>query len=348
MEHRRRRLLAGVLLTFALTPATALATEVNVRIAGETPAAQLGPTTVDTRADGTFGPDDCPNASAGGAVDLAVKQNWDRRALTQTVLGETHAFTRNDFWALWINLELAQVGLCDYVPKAGDDLLLVASVSDPATFAPTPTPLSLRDVPPGATAGEPFTVTVLQHASPDGVRTTTAPVAGATVTAGDTSATTGPDGKATLQLDRPGRVQLVATRAGNVSTDPIQLAVAPEEDIRSPTIALTNVRDGERFTRRTAPRRLRGTARDEGPIRRVNLSVIRKRDGDCRRLNRRSRFVRSDCDRAGDFFLVAQRGRWSMPLPKLKPGRYTVRAVAVDAADNRSRSLLVRFRVVGS
>ncbi|HEY8583395.1 MAG TPA: hypothetical protein VIL49_10630 [Capillimicrobium sp.] len=346
MVLRPGRLLAGALAAVAVAaPAAAHATEVSVRIAGETAAARLGPSIVDTRPGGTFGPDSCPNSSAGGAIDVAVDGNWDRRALVQTILGETHAFTRSDSWAFWINDTFAQVGICGYEPREGDRILMIADVSDPVTFAPTRFPLSFRGVPAGAIAGEPFTVTVLQHRS-DGLTTTPEPVRGATVTAGAASAVTGADGKARLTVDTPGRKQLVATRDGSVSTDPVQLAVAPAEDAAPPFVGLINVRAGARFTPATAPRRLIGTVEDAGPIRKIDVSLLRRTAGDCARLTQRGRFAPSRCRRPGDVLVVARGSRWSVALPRLRPGRYTARAVAVDAAGNRSRPARVRFRVV--
>ena len=132
MKLSPRRLLAGTILTLALSaPSIAHAVPVTVRIAGDTAPARLGPVAVDTAPGGTFGPDSCPTGSAGGAIDLAVAQNWDRDAFTQTILGESHTFAANDYWSFWVNESQASVGICDYVPSPGDRILLFPDVSPP-------------------------------------------------------------------------------------------------------------------------------------------------------------------------------------------------------------------------
>src|SRR5689334_12082921 len=45
----------------------------------------------------------CPANSPGNALEVATAGNWDRQAFTQTVLGESHTFADNDYWAEWLN-----------------------------------------------------------------------------------------------------------------------------------------------------------------------------------------------------------------------------------------------------
>jgi hypothetical protein len=340
------RLLAGSLLVLAVAAPGAGATPVSVRIAGDT--AKLGPVAVDTVATGQFGPDACPNNSAGGAIDLAVKQNWDRTSFVQTILGETHAFANNDSWAFWINGSLAQVGICAYVPQAGDRLLMIADVSSP-TFAPTVFPLSFASVPTRVTAGEPFTVVVREHRS-DGMTTTPAPVAGATVTAGSVTAMTSADGSARLELPKAGKVTLTATKPGLVSTDPATVTVTAAgaaADEQGPVVRIAGLRDGQRFRRAAAPRAFRGRVQESGRVRSVQLRLSARAGGRCLVYSAaREQFVPARCGAAGRFFTVARRARWSYRLPgRLGPGRYVVSVRATDAAGNRGTVERVRFRV---
>ena len=41
--------------------------------------------------------------SAGAAIEQATKGGWDRGSFVTTLLGETHDFSHNDFWAEWID-----------------------------------------------------------------------------------------------------------------------------------------------------------------------------------------------------------------------------------------------------
>ena len=45
----------------------------------------------------------CPADSPGAAIDVATAGNWDRQAFTSTILGESHTFANNDYWAEWLD-----------------------------------------------------------------------------------------------------------------------------------------------------------------------------------------------------------------------------------------------------
>src|SRR5690349_7506881 len=143
----------------------------------------------------------CPANSPGNALEVATAGNWDRQAFTQTVLGESHTFADNDYWAEWLNTGSGYKyggGICSDTVKTGDDVVMLVDVSDPNTFLPTVFPLAVEGVPAKVRTGTAFTVTVVEYRAPtgtpgEGVRT---PVAGATVRAGAVTATTASDGRA--------------------------------------------------------------------------------------------------------------------------------------------------------
>lgn len=339
MNVRPARLLAGSLLALAVAAPAASANPVSVRIAGDT--AKLGPVRVNTPAGGTFGPDACPANSAGGAIDLAVKQNWDRKSFTQTILGESHTFTNNDSWTFWINGSLAQIGICGRFPQPGDRILMIADRSS-ETFAPTVFPLSFAAVPKRVTADSPFSVVVREHRT-DGTVTTPTPVAGATVSAGGATATTGADGVARLTVRKAGKVRLVATRPGAVSTDPATVTVAGS----APTVRLLGLRDGQRFSAAKAPRRFRGVVSARGGVRQVQLRLTARAGGRCSTFSgARMRFEPARCGAAGRWFAAERSSRWSYTLPaRVGPGRYVLSVRAQDASGRRSKVTRVAFRV---
>ncbi|HEY8583396.1 MAG TPA: hypothetical protein VIL49_10635 [Capillimicrobium sp.] len=383
MKLSPRRLLAGTILTLALSaPSVAHAVPVTVRIAGDTAPARLGPVAVNTVPGGTFGPDSCPTGSAGGAIDLAVAQNWDRDSFTQTILGESHTFSANDYWSFWINETAAQQGICAYTPQPGDRLLMVATISG-ASFEPTIVPLSFGSAPSTATAGVPFQVTVRRHVS-DGTTTTPTPIAGATVTAGSASAVTDGAGVATLTVADPGTVQLVATAANSVSTDPRSLTVVapapapaptptpepatpdpvappapptpdpvtpapitPVEDTTAPVSRLEEVRAGRTYRPRRAPRELAGRVTDNGSVTRVEVRLKRQVGDRCWTFDgERERFRRISCERDGAWFAVGTSADWSYLLPeRLRQGRYAIAVRGADAAGNVGAPDRARFRV---
>jgi hypothetical protein len=191
---------------------------------------------------------------------------------------------------------------------------------------------------------------------------TGAAVAGATV--GDR--VTGPDGTATIgPFTRRGEQDLKASKPDTVRSNRLQVCVsdgsdgfcnnaaaAPggagpaARDTTAPASAI-RLRDGAVFSRRRAPRLLRGSVTaDPSGLHSVKLRLTRRVGRKCSYFSgRRERFVRMRCGR-GSFLKIGDRADWSYLLPKrLGHGRYVLEAKAIDGAFNRGAPARVRFRV---
>jgi hypothetical protein len=338
--------LAG-LIAAALLAAPALAgPTVTVRVEGEN-GTLLDSTRVTLPDSDTLA---CGNAGAhtvADALDLATGGNWDRQPFTQTILGETHDNTPDDFWSEWIGSSAGYVpgqGVCNDVLKEGDEALLYATrFVSPATHFP----LALEGLPAAVEAGKPVTVTVVAYESQDFTTVTRTPVAGATVSGGGTSAVSGANGTAVLVFAQPGEVVLRASKAGSVVSAARGVTVtapgaapppAPPtaRDTTAPTATIAGLRNGRVFSRKRAPRELRGTvSADPSGIKSVRLSIVRRNKGRCWAFDGRSeRFERHRCGGSRSF-RIGDGAEWSYLLPKRLPrGRYTIRVAAIDKAGN--------------
>jgi hypothetical protein len=374
MKLHPGRLLAGSLLVLALAAPCAQATPVTVRIVGE--SQRLGPVVVETpSAEVSPG---CPGDSAAGAIDVATSGNWDKSAYASEILGESHTYTANDYWAFWVNGSYSQVGICSYTPSAGDELLLYVQRDD-ASFQGTVFPLYFSSFPSFGVVGQPVVVTVREHRS-DGTTTTPTPVAGVTVTDGGAhTAVTDADGRATLSYDSAGTTYLVATKGGSVPSPvralsviapvmaapapaapveptPVEAAPAPPAaapapvaapDTTAPVAKLLGIADGRRYQRSRAPRELRGAIAETGDVKQVKLRLTRRSGGRCATFSAgRERFRPIRCAGDGAWFGIGEDPQWSYLLPaRLAPGRYELEVKATDAAGNTGKVERVRFRV---
>ncbi|HVS28120.1 MAG TPA: hypothetical protein VHE14_01095 [Solirubrobacteraceae bacterium] len=215
-------LLSALVATSARAGAPAL---VNVRVEGASstllPLTAVMTTTVPPPVTG--GP--ATGTSAAGAIDLATNGNWDRNCFTSTILGETHTYTMQDYWAFWLGrgggYTYSQTGICQTELQPLDEVLMAVDYNG---GPPTRFPLQLAGVPASVQQGTPFTVSVTEYRS-DGTTTTAAPAAGATVAGGGGSATTGTNGQATLALSATGTVGLSATAPSRVPAVPAAVCV---------------------------------------------------------------------------------------------------------------------------
>jgi hypothetical protein len=110
--------------------------------------------------------------------------------------------------------------------------------------------------------------------------------------------------------------------------------------------AFTGLKRGKVFSRKRAPRRLRGTvSADPSGIQSVRLSIVRKRKDRCWAFDGATeRFKRHRCGGSRSF-RIGDRAAWSYLLPKRLPrGRYTIRVAAIDKAGNASATK-TRIRV---
>jgi len=300
----------------------------------------------------------CDAHTAAAAIEVATRGNWDRQTFTQTILGETHAFASSDYWAEWLDRGSGirrGNGICADVLGPGDEVVMLADVSPPPSFAPTVFPLDVEGVPARARLGDAIAVTVVEYrsgtgAAGEGDRT---PVAGATVRAGGSAATTGPDGRATIRLAQRGHVRVKATRAGNAASGAEQVVVgdvaaAPAPpDTTAPITTIVGIRDGQRFTRRRAPRELHGRASaDPSGLWAVKIRLTRRHEGTCWYFSgSKERLLKRTCGKRYAF-KVGETAEWSYLLPgRLPRGRYVLGAYAIDGAFNRGAESRLRFRV---
>jgi hypothetical protein len=118
-------------------------------------------------------------------------------------------------------------------------------------------------------------------------------------------------------------------------------------DTTAPTGTILGIRDGQRFTRRRAPRELRGTASaDPSGLWAVKIRLTRRHEGTCWYFSgSKERFLKRTCGKQYAF-KVGEGTDWSYLLPaRLPRGRYTLAVYAVDKAFNRGAETQVVFRV---
>jgi hypothetical protein len=355
--------LAAGLVVLVAAPAAFAGPTVTVRVEGQ--SGTLLERTRVTLPDTPSAGNPCGADNAAAALDAGTHGNWDHASFTETILGETHQFDNSDYWAEWIKRGgtgyKRGAGICSDTMGDGDELLMLVDVSPPPSFSPTVFPLDLEGVPAQVTQGDSITVTVVEYRSATGAtgEGTRTPVAGATVSGAGATARSGPDGKATLRLDRPGSFALKATRQGDAPSAgelvsvlvPGQAPTAPgspaADDTVGPATTL-GIKNGKVFSRRKAPRTLRGhVAPDPSGLSGVKIRLLRKTGKKCAFFSGgRERWRRAHLCWHGAFFKIGDRADWSYLLPKrLGRGRYRLEAYAIDGAINRGPIKRVGFRV---
>jgi len=372
----RLHLIAGLtagLLALGAAPALA---DVGVRVEGA--GGTLLPLTTVAQSSAPAPDTGCPGTSAAAALQAATAGNWDHQVFAQTIMGETHAFANDDYWAEWIGHDgvytFGAKGICDDLLAPGDELLMIADVSGPPPgYLATVRPLSLR-LPAAAalTAGAAVTVTVVDFSSDPATTGQASPVAGATVSGGAAPVTTGADGTATITLGPAGAATLKATKAGLAPSAGTPIAVLPRvscacappfsqlaPDTKAPVGAFASLRDGAAL--KTGPRRLGGSFDDTAGaseqvvsgVKTIQLRLRRRVSGHCSTYSgTRERFRPVRCGKGSYFKLPAATPwgaapTWSYLLPKpLAKGRYVLDAVAIDGAGNRTPLSRNQTRVV--
>ena len=377
MARRTRFLTAGTVLLALLMPAAALAADpgtVTVRVEGDadtllvrTSVPASGPALV---RDGNT----CPGDSAAAALDRATAGAWSGTwdpsfsdwQLT-TIEGESHSFAAAAYWGFFLDEVVANAGICTQKVQAGDRVLFAPA---PSNFDPVGV-LTLDGVPATTTPGTPFTVTVKRTATgfggpPDYLPVTeTLPLAGAKIALpGGAAATTGADGTAAITLTAGGPASLRATNTGDVRSAAEAVCVtsgkdglcgtaapgvtpsgdtaAASRDVTAPLPRIGQIREGARFSRKTAPRTLSGSvAVDASGLKDVMLRITRRAGTRCETYDAgRERWVRARrCGtEGGKFFSIGSRADWSYLLPgTLTSGRYVLDIRTVDGAGNVTR-----------
>ena len=366
MKLSRSTGMAAGLLTVGLLaagPAAAAGPTVRVRVEGEH-GTLLARTAVTLSGASVPGSSGCGPTSAGAAIDQATHGGWDRGSFVTTLLGETHDFSRTDYWAEWLDTGSGYKrgnGICTDHLQAGHEVLMLVDMPPYGEGSTTEVPLSLRQVPARVEAGSSVTVTVVGAVTAtqygDAGDGTDKPVAGATVTGGGKSAVTDSAGRATLRFATLGAISLRATKAGDVPSAASRVeVVAPgtpvppcattghdglcgTADTTAPVARALGIRDGKRYSRRRAPRTLRGTVTaDPSGLRTIQLRLKRRSGPRCWFYSAtRERFGRRSCMRSAVWFPVGDRADWSYLLPgRLPRGKYTLSVRAIDRAGNRS------------
>jgi hypothetical protein len=221
-------------------------------------------------------------------------------------------------------------------------------------------PLRLTGLPARVAPGAAVTVRVDEYSAPvfPATQTTSAPSAGATVSYGGATATTGSDGTARLTFGGTGPQTVSATKAGHVRTATESTCVTTGadgacgsgtgaggagtppagEDETAPVATLTGISRGKVYSRKRAPKVLRGkVSADPSGIKSVRLGILRRKGDRCWAFDGDSeRFERHRCG-GSRTFRIGDRVDWSYLLPNRLPrGRYTIRVAAIDNAGNDS------------
>jgi hypothetical protein len=351
--------------TLLAAPAAAAPVTVQLRIEGPTRTLFEGPVTTDVRpfrftgeatahqCDGTTvgGTSPSPVPTRGAAVATASERTpfstggtWDPQygvSFTR-IAGEPVAFDpgTNRYLAEYKNDVFAQFGACADPIQSGDDLLFA--------YAGGSEKLLELSGPARARPGQ--TVTVRVTEAPSG-----APVADATVggrqTAPDGTVVVGPlaRGDNDLKAAKPGAIRSNRLRVcATDGTDGACGTVRPSApDRTAPVASIAGIRNGQRFSRRRAPRELHGTASaDPSGLWAVKIRLTRRLGSTCWYFSgSRERFLKRTCGKRYAF-KVGDRTDWSYLLPaRLPRGRYVLDAYAIDNVFNRGARQTVRFRV---
>jgi hypothetical protein len=162
-----------------------------------------------------------------------------------------------------------------------------------------------------------------------------------------------------VRFDSTGPQRLKATKADSVRSNALDVCVTngsdgacstvqpSAPDRTAPTASIDGIRDGRRFTRRRAPRELKGTVSDDpSGLWAVKIRLTRRLNGKCWYFSgSREQFVKRTCGKQYAF-KVGDRAQWSYLLPaRLPRGRYVLSTYAIDNAFNRGEEQRVVFRV---
>jgi hypothetical protein len=238
-----------------------------------------------------------------------------------------------------------------------------------------PVPLGV-EAQASASVGEPVPVSVKRY----NTKGEASPAAGATITGAVTTVSTNSTGHATVSFSGQGMFTLGVSAPESVRTEAnVCVHVANDGHCGTPrttnTVNTTNInqtnthttivpqpqagvasvvgiKNGHVYSRRAAPRLLRGTVLVPagGLLRKVQISLKRRYRGRCFYFSgSRARFVRIRCGKAAPFFSVGTQSSFSYLLPaRLPKGRYTYEIEAVDGAGNTTKLVNGVSRVVFS
>jgi hypothetical protein len=387
LSRRIRQTLVGALLALlsagALAAPPALAgapATVTVRVLVPTPSegyesltpvTQVTTTTADVTKDGGS----CSGTSAGGALELATKGDWEGTWSSKyedyeliSINGKSFPFEEgspaNYYWSFWQNNIYSEKGVCEAELEAGDQILFFPSCY--GTSCPAAPDVLGIEAPPTAEVGRPLTVTVNRY-NAEGKHS---PAAGVTVEGGGASTETNFEGHATLTFpgdqtytlraigageEKPKSVPgeaLVCAHEGNDGTcgttapagpslqTPSSSATvpAPYSGPYAVVATVTGIHEGHVYPRGEGPRVLVGTVSAHASVTGISLRLRRAYHGRCWAYSgSRESLERVRCGR-GSFFQIASGGdSFSYLLPsRLPPGRYVLDIQASDTAGSRT------------
>jgi hypothetical protein len=350
----QRRIRAGVagLVVLALTPAAASA-DVTVRAEAfdrtVLPATSVPVDGPNALANGKSCPGGDTGRTAAGALERATNGDWDGSSfsfgLTVERIRDANlgGFPSPTFWNFVVDDASQMVGICDVKPSDGQEILFYEACADDQVNCFTGGVLRLT-APAVVATGKPFTVRVEKV---DDAQSPPAPspAAGATLTIGDGTATTGADGTARFTFDRPGKVTVVATQdrlVRDAATITVRdYAVPGARDRKAPVVTIKAPRDGRRYAR--GPRKLVVRVKEAKGLARVQGTLVRRARGRCTAFDAAKERFRP-CRKRRRFDLgTAAKVAYLLPA-RLERGRYRFDVIAVDKAGNRGRDRAV-FRV---
>lgn len=232
MLHPRAGIAAGALVLglLANAPAAVAGPKVGVRVEGAAKTL-LKPTTLKLSGRSVPHRAECGPRSAGAAIEQATHGGWDRGAFVTTLLGETHDYSSNDFWAEWIDRGHGYKyggGVCTDQLRSGDQLLMLVDQPPYGEGSQAEVPLNLKGIPKRVAPGHRVTLRVMGtilHSFDPGAGDTV-PIAGATVSGGGRTAISNARGRVTLRFPKARTVHLRATKAGDVPGPVESLRVA--------------------------------------------------------------------------------------------------------------------------
>jgi hypothetical protein len=365
-------LVGGVALLASASPA--MAAKVSVEIEGQNVI--QAPTTVDTAASASKpGGAACTGAVPATALETAVAGDWDGPSYAVTrIKGEDHPIVSGgSSWAVYVNGKFINDTACDHPLADGDKVLFWWSDAFASEGYDEPV---LLDAPTTATPGQPFTVTATQADTTfdsNYVGTTAlTPSAGATISGGTATATTGAEGTAQVTVNG-GPYTLVVTKgnraparisgcATNGSDGLCGSAKAP--GAQPPAACVTNghdgfcgtadkfpaygkllgITEGKKYKKGQGPRQLAGRIEDDASgLADVRVRLTRTNGDACSTYDARTEKFKAmkKCGaRHGTWFSVGAKSDWTYLLPsKLGPGRYVLDQQVVDKAGNKTTQL---------
>jgi hypothetical protein len=201
-------------------------TTVTVRVEGLTKTL-LAPTKVTTHTgsitkNGTPA-GTCPATSAAGALDVATHHDWTgyydakyEELELISILGESHSFTSNDYWEVFVGNVAGQAGICDLTLHCGQQVLFAAVPDKGPDEYPIAVQLSAK-----ASVGKSLVAKIVYFNS----KGKATPLNGATVKAGKHTYHSNSRGEVSLKPSAAGKLVVSATEKNYIRSAPATVQV---------------------------------------------------------------------------------------------------------------------------